>query len=91
MHSLRGIPVGDSTGEVYRWRRTCGGRGDLGEGILSDADVIYLEEIREAEFYDDIWQAFAVLLPLRAVGVMRGVNRVCYDVSSNPPATIEWE
>jgi len=103
--------------------------------VLRQADAIYLEEIREANLYDDIWQAFAVLLPVRAVGVMgdartyenvvalravtsldgmtadwfpfppevigrmanriinevKGVNRVVYDVSSKPPATIEWE
>jgi GMP synthase (glutamine-hydrolysing) len=103
--------------------------------MLRDADAIYLEEIRETGLYDDIWQAFAVLLPVRSVGVMgdartyehvlslravtsrdgmtadwfpfphdvlgristriinevRGVNRVTYDVSSKPPATIEWE
>ena len=103
--------------------------------ILREADAIYLEEIREAELYDDIWQAFAVLLPVHSVGVMgdsrtyenvialravtsrdgmtadwypfphdvlgristriinevAGVNRVTYDVSSKPPATIEWE
>ena len=103
--------------------------------VLRRADAIYLEEIREAGLYDEIWQAFAVLLPVRSVGVMgdfrtyenvlglravtstdgmtadwypfpydvlarvsnriinevRGVNRVVYDVSSKPPATIEWE
>jgi GMP synthase (glutamine-hydrolysing) len=103
--------------------------------ILRKADAIYLEEIREAGLYDIIWQAFAVLLPVRSVGVMgdmrtydnvvalravtssdgmtadwypfppdvlarmssriinevKGVNRVVYDVSSKPPATIEWE
>jgi GMP synthase (glutamine-hydrolysing) len=103
--------------------------------VLREADAIYLEEIREAGLYDDIWQAFAVLLPIHSVGVMgdsrtyenvvalravtsrdgmtadwypfphevlgristriinevRGVNRVTYDVSSKPPATIEWE
>ncbi|MGD2068942.1 MAG: glutamine-hydrolyzing GMP synthase [Gemmatimonadota bacterium] len=103
--------------------------------ILREADAIYLEEIRAAGLYDDIWQAFAVLLPVRSVGVMGdartydnvvalravtsrdgmtadsypfqhellarmstriinevdGVNRVAYDVSSKPPATIEWE
>ncbi|MDH3291057.1 MAG: glutamine-hydrolyzing GMP synthase [Gemmatimonadota bacterium] len=103
--------------------------------ILRAADAIYLEEIRDAGVYDEIWQAFAVLLPVRAVGVMGdsrtyenvvalravtstdgmtadwypfqsemlartanriinevdGVNRVVYDVSSKPPATIEWE
>jgi len=103
--------------------------------VLRQADGIYLEEIREAGLYDRIWQAFAVLLPVQAVGVMgdartyenvvalravtsvdgmtadwfpfppevlgrisnriinevRGVNRVVYDVSSKPPATIEWE
>ena len=102
---------------------------------LREADAIYLEEIREAGLYDEIWQAFAVLLPVQAVGVMgdartyedvlalravtsrdgmtadwypfphdvlaaistriinevEGVNRVTYDVSSKPPATIEWE
>ena len=102
---------------------------------LREVDAIYLEEIRVAGLYDDIWQAFAVLLPVRSVGVMGdlrtyedavalravtsrdgmtadwyafphevlarvssriinevpGVNRVCYDVSSKPPATIEWE
>jgi GMP synthase (glutamine-hydrolysing) len=103
--------------------------------ILRQADVIYLDEIRSAGLYDDIWQAFAVLLPVRSVGVMGdertyenvcalravtsrdgmtadwypfphdvlaristriinevdGINRVCYDISSKPPATIEWE
>jgi GMP synthase (glutamine-hydrolysing) len=103
--------------------------------ILRRADHIYLEEIRAAGLYDDIWQAFAVLLPIRTVGVqgdersydrvialravtsrdgmtadwypfpaevlarisnrianeVDGVNRVVYDVSSKPPATIEWE
>ena len=103
--------------------------------VLRNADAIYLEEIRSAGLYDDIWQAFAVLLPVRSVGVMGdertydnvlglravtstdgmtadwfpfphdtlarisnriinevdGVNRVVYDVSSKPPATIEWE
>jgi GMP synthase (glutamine-hydrolysing) len=103
--------------------------------ILRHADAIYLEEIRAAGLYDEIWQAFAVLLPVRSVGVMgdertydhvlalravtstdgmtadwfafphdvlarisnriinevAGVNRVAYDVSSKPPATIEWE
>jgi len=103
--------------------------------VLRQADAIYLEEIRDAGLYDRIWQAFAVLLPIRSVGVMgdyrtyenvvalravtstdgmtadwyefphdvlgrissricnevRGVNRVVYDVSSKPPATIEWE
>lgn len=103
--------------------------------ILREADAIYLDEIKAAGLYDEIWQAFAVLLPVKAVGVMGdnrtyenvvalravtsrdgmtadwylfphdvlsrissrignevvGVNRVCYDVSSKPPATIEWE
>ncbi len=102
---------------------------------LREVDAIFLEEIRTAGLYDRIWQAFAVLLPVRSVGVMgdartyenvvalravtsrdgmtadwypfphevladvsnriinevRGVNRVVYDVSSKPPATIEWE
>lgn len=103
--------------------------------VLREVDALYLEEIRAAGLYDQIWQAFAVLLPIRSVGfsgdqrtyenvvalravtsrdgttadwfafpddVLRristriikeveGVNRVAYDVSSKPPATIEWE
>ena len=103
--------------------------------VLREADKIYLTEIEDAGIYDEIWQAFAVLLPVSAVGVMgdartyenvvalravtsrdgmtadwypfepqflgrvstrianevRGVNRVTYDISSKPPATIEWE
>ncbi|MBK6516949.1 MAG: glutamine-hydrolyzing GMP synthase [Polyangiaceae bacterium] len=103
--------------------------------VLRRADAIFIEEIKNANLYDVIWQAFAVLLPVRTVGVMgddrtydevialravdstdgmtanwsrvphevlakassriinevRGVNRVVYDVSSKPPATIEWE
>lgn len=103
--------------------------------LLRRVDAIYLDEIRAAGLYDQIWQAFAVLLPIKSVGVMgdgrtydhvvalravtsrdgmtadwfqfpqdvlgrisnriinevKGVNRVTYDVSSKPPATIEWE
>jgi GMP synthase (glutamine-hydrolysing) len=103
--------------------------------VLREADALFLEEIRAAGLYDDIWQAFAVHLPVRTVGVMGdartyenvvalravtsedgmtadwfpmphdvlarmssriineipGVNRVAYDISSKPPATIEWE
>mgnify|MGYP002382329707 CR=1 FL=1 len=103
--------------------------------ILREADAVYLDEIRKAGLYDAIWQAFAVMLPVRTVGVkgdersyekvlalravdsvdgmtadwtrlphallaraasrianeVRGVNRVVYDISSKPPATIEWE
>ncbi len=48
--------------------------------LLRRADAIYLEEIRAAGLYDSIWQAFAVLLPVRAVGVMgdeRSYDHVC--------------
>ena len=103
--------------------------------ILREADVIFLEEVVSEGLYEQIWQSFAVLLPISSVGVMgdartyeqtialravysqdgmtadwcylphdllrrvsnriinevQGVNRVVYDVSSKPPATIEWE
>ena len=103
--------------------------------ILREVDEIYINGLREYKLYDDIWQAFAVLLPIQTVGVMgdersyenvvglravtskdgmtadfyhfdkefmssisnkiinqiKGVNRVVYDISSKPPATIEWE
>ena len=103
--------------------------------LLREADEIVLEEIVAANLYRKTAQVFAVLLPVKAVGVMgdgrtheqviavravesqdfmtadwaripydvlatisnriinevRGVNRVCYDISSKPPATIEWE
>ena len=47
---------------------------------LRKADAVYLDEIRKAGLYDEIWQAFAVLLPVRTVGVMgdgRTYDRVC--------------
>ena len=103
--------------------------------ILQKADAIFIEELWNHDLYHKIWQAFAVLLPIRTVGVMgdqrtyehvialravtstdgmtadwfrmpdevlarisnriinevSGVNRVVYDISSKPPATIEWE
>ena len=103
--------------------------------ILREADVIVQSEMEAADWYYKVWQSFAVLLPVRSVGVMgdqrtyentivlrivesrdgmtadwvrlpydllarissrisnevKGVNRVCYDISSKPPSTIEWE
>ena len=103
--------------------------------LLREADAIVIEEIHEAGLYNEIWQAFTVLLPVHTVGVMgdertyenvcavravtsrdgmtadwypmpyevlgrmstriinevSGINRVTYDISSKPPATIEWE
>lgn len=103
--------------------------------LLREADSLFLEELIERGLYDQIWQAFAVLLPVRSVGVtgdmrhygsvvalraitsrdgmtadvypfetrdlleisaritneVKGIGRVVYDISSKPPATIEWE
>jgi GMP synthase (glutamine-hydrolysing) len=103
--------------------------------VLREADTIFLEELRRADWYDKVSQAFAVYLPVKSVGVVgdarryaevialravettdfmtaraarlpyeliervanriineiEGVSRVVYDVSSKPPATIEWE
>ncbi|MFN3975751.1 MAG: glutamine-hydrolyzing GMP synthase [Aquificaceae bacterium] len=103
--------------------------------ILREADYIFIEELKRWNLYDKVWQAFAVLLPVKSVGVMgdvrtyervvglravessdgmtadwsrlpyefldhvmrriinevKGINRVVYDISSKPPATIEWE
>lgn len=103
--------------------------------ILRQSDCIVEEEVRRAGIYERMWQSFAVLLPVKTVGVMgdertyeqviairavestdgmtadwvklpyevmgrisnriinevKGVNRVVYDISSKPPATIEWE
>ncbi len=63
--------------------------------VLRRADAIYLEEIREAGLYDDIWQAFAVLLPIRSVGVM-GDERTYENVlalravTSTDGMTADW-
>jgi len=103
--------------------------------ILRNADTIVVEEMKNSGWYYKIWQSFAVLLPVRSVGVMgdertydytiviravesqdgmtadwvrlpyelleklsnriinevKGVNRVCFDITSKPPGTIEWE
>jgi len=103
--------------------------------LLREVDRRVIDEIRKANFYEQVWQSFAILLPVKSVGVMgdertyenvvalrcvtsidgmtadwaklpyellekisnkiinevKGVNRVVYDISSKPPATIEWE
>jgi GMP synthase (glutamine-hydrolysing) len=103
--------------------------------LVRDADHIFLSEIKAAGLYRKMWQSFAVLLPVKSVGVMgdgrtyeqaialravtsddgmtadwvelpqdllrrvsnriinevKGINRVVLDISSKPPATIEWE
>jgi GMP synthase (glutamine-hydrolysing) len=139
--------VGESLGMPadVLWRQPFPGPGlairCLGEvteprlNALRKADRIVQDEIRAAGLYRNLWQAFAVLLPVKSVGVMgddrtyeetcviravessdamtadwarlpyevlarmssriinevRGINRVTYDISSKPPATIEWE
>jgi len=112
--------------------------GDVSEErltILRQADEIVVSEMKATDWYYKVWQSFAVLLPVRSVGVMGdqrtyentvalriveshdgmtadwvripyeilarissriinevgGINRVCYDISSKPPSTIEWE
>jgi GMP synthase (glutamine-hydrolysing) len=103
--------------------------------LLQEADYLYVKALKDRDLYATVWQAGAILLPVKSVGVMgdertyeftvalravtsvdgmtadwahlpydfladisseiinnvRGINRVVYDISSKPPATIEWE
>jgi GMP synthase (glutamine-hydrolysing) len=64
-------------------------------GILRDADAIVVEEIRRAGLYEKVWQAFAVLLPVRSVGVMGdgrtyGLTVAVRVVQSEDAMTADW-
>jgi GMP synthase (glutamine-hydrolysing) len=91
--------------------------------ILREAEAYLLEEIKEAGIYEQVWQSFVVLFPLRniiavrciasadgmnvtwvrlpyevlekisrrIIGKIKGISRVVYDISSQPPSTVEWE
>jgi GMP synthase (glutamine-hydrolysing) len=63
--------------------------------ILRDADYIVREEIRQQGHYEDVWQAFAVLLPVKSVGVMGDKRTYAYPivlrcVSSEDGMTADW-